>query len=231
VIFPGPLQVQGRKLIARVPIARLGARPRADWGYSVQLSGAAWERNFKLVEVVRGGAAADALTMPVLTTGERWAFGGGDGSKTQPQVIDVILPRGVDQRQVLSSADDVAGTLAQVPFVYVQPPREVAAVEAPARAVPPLAGPGPAAPRTEGAVVSDVSDELVSITAAPAGLPAMAIGQVLGADGAVVARVVVMQTVKGGVVATVLDHRERIVRGASVRFPGHEAPAAGIGAP
>jgi hypothetical protein len=34
-----------------------------------------------------------------------------------------------------------------------------------------------------------------------------------------------MQTVKSGVVATVLDHKERIVRGARVRFPGHEAAA------
>jgi hypothetical protein len=29
----------------------------------------------------------------------------------------------------------------------------------------------------------------------------------------------VVQTVKGGVVASALDHKERIVRGARVRFP------------
>jgi hypothetical protein len=75
-------------------------------------------------------------------------------------------------------------------------------------------------------VVSDVSDELVSITGAPAGLPAMAIGQVLGPDGAVMARVVVMQTIKSGVVASALDHKDRIVRGARVRFPSQDAAPA-----
>jgi C-terminal binding-module, SLH-like, of glucodextranase len=225
VIFPGPLQVQGRKIIARVPISRLGGRPRADWGYSVQLSGAAWERNFNLLDVVKGSAQADALTLPVLTTGDRWAFGGGDGTKTQPQVVDLILPPGRSQREVLSSADDATGKLAEVPFVYVEAPRDpdaVALAEAAAAAVPPPPLPTPAAP--DGPVVSDVMDEVVTITGATASVPAMAIGQVLGPDGQVLARVVVVQTVKNGVVASVLDHKEHITRGARVRFQDRAAP-------
>lgn len=227
VIFPGPLTVRGRKFVARVPIAKLGGKPRADWGYSVQLSGAAWERNFNLLDMVKGAAEPNALTMPVLTTGERWAFGGADGTRTQTQVIDLIVPPNRDQHEVLSGSDETTNTFAQVPFVYVKKPPEptgpvVAQLPAPVVVVAvvpkPVAGP-------EGPVVSDVSDEVVTISQPPAGLSAMAIGQVLGADGQVVAKVVVVQVVKTGAIASALDHKERIARGLRVRFPG-TAPSA-----
>jgi hypothetical protein len=221
VIFPGPLTVRGRKIVARVPIAKLGGRPRADWGYSVQLSGAAWERNFNLLDMVKGAVEPNALTMPVLTTGERWAFGGADGTRTQTQVIDVIVPANRDQHEVLAGSDENTNRFAQVPFVYVKRPPEPAGpmAEVAAPPAPVLSVPKPVA-LPEGPVVSDVSDEVVTISQPPANLSAMAIGQVLGAEGQVLAKVVVVQVVKSGAIASALDHKERIARGLRVRFPG-----------
>jgi hypothetical protein len=217
ITFPGPLMVRGRTIIARVPVSRLGGRPATSWGWSVQLSGAAWERNFNLVERVKGSAAPDALTLPVLTTAERWAFGGSSGGRAHPQVVDIIVPVGADQHEILSRFNDDTVTFAAVPFVYGKPP-PTTVVQTPPPRVP------EALPPSDRLTVADVSNELISIQGSVAALKPMMIGAVLGPDGATAARVVVMQLVPGGLVATALDNREKILRGATVRFAATAAP-------
>jgi carbohydrate-binding DOMON domain-containing protein len=135
VIFVDGLQVRGRTVIARVPAALLGGPPRPTWGYSLHLSGAAWERTFALTSRLRGTRQADAFTMPVLTTPEAWAFGGGAMGEAHPRVVDVLLPQGADQKKVLGSYDEAAGAYAQVPFV-VAGATPGSAVIAPAVATP-----------------------------------------------------------------------------------------------
>jgi hypothetical protein len=203
VLFPDHLHSHGRTVTARVPIAALGGPPLRSWAYSVHVSGARWERSFTLAErVARGAPEPDAFTMAVLPLVEAWAFGGAPDGSAHPRVIDVLLPRGVRQADVLGSFDVKSGAFARVPFVALE--------EEPAVAAP------PAAPSA--LTVLDVADEAVTIGGPITGLAPMMIGRVLDADGAVVAHVVVVRVLEGGIVASVVDGRDRIKRGAAVRF-------------
>lgn len=208
VVLPSPLTVRGRTIIARVPLARLGGQPAESWGWSVQLSGAAWERNFSLMEELKGSSAPDALTLPVSTTADRWAFGGAPTGRAHPQVVDVILPPGVDQHETLSRFSDGLLGFARIPFVYrvaPSPPSPVVA-SSPLRLAPAQI------------VVADIADELVSLSGQVSDLRPLMIGQVLATDGTTVARVLVTQVMAVGAVATALDHQEKISRGAVVHF-------------
>jgi carbohydrate-binding DOMON domain-containing protein len=221
VTVPGPLATRGKTVIVRVPIAFFGAKPRPEWGWSVQISGAAWERNFFVVDQLRGTSKADALTMPVSTTAERWSFGGAELGRSHPQVVDVLLPPGYEQKQVLSAFDNETGTLAQVPFVYGRPPPPpLPTLSAPP--TPEALDAGPASPtvvaKPDGWSVVDVAGEVVSITGPTTGVTGMMFGQVLDENGLIVARVVVMQVLSQGIVASAVDNREKITRGARVRF-------------
>ncbi|HSB21213.1 MAG TPA: glucodextranase DOMON-like domain-containing protein [Anaeromyxobacteraceae bacterium] len=215
VVFAQGLQTSGRTVTARVPAAALGGEPRSTWGWSVQVSGARWERSFSLTDRFRGGVEADAFTMPVLPLREAWAFGGAPAGNAHPRVVDVLLPPGVDQKAVLGSFDAATGAFARVPFVYAEPPP-------PAPPLAPSVGPAEQA-RSRGAAppaltVADVSGDMVSISGPPAGIKPMQLGRVLGPDGATVARIVVVQVLDKGLVASAVDGREKIERGARVEF-------------
>jgi hypothetical protein len=215
VIFPENLRARGRTVVARVPAAALGGLPAKEWGYSVHVSGARWERSFKVTDRLLGRAEADAFTMPVLGVREAWAFGGAPAGNAHPRVVDVLLPPGVDQKAVLGSFDAATGALARVPFVQIEPERGPPPV---APSPPALASAtAPAGPAAE-LSVADVADGLVSLSGSARGLEPMRLGRVLGPDGATVARVVVIQVVEGGAVVRAVEGGDRIVRGARVRF-------------
>jgi hypothetical protein len=224
VVFAEGLQTSGRTVTARVPAAALGGEPRRSWGWSVQVSGARWERSFSLTDRFRGGVEADAFTMPVLPLREAWAFGGAPEGRAHPRVVDVLLPPGVDQKTVLGSFDAATGAFARVPFVYAEPPPPLAgetSLAPPAPGVPrPVIGAGDAAGRVAppGLTVADVSGDMVSISGSTAGLRPMQLGRVLGPDGATVARIVLVQVLEKGAVASAVDGREKIERGARVEF-------------
>jgi carbohydrate-binding DOMON domain-containing protein len=205
ISFPTGLQARGRTLVARVPAAALGGLPREDWGWAVHVSGARWERASTLL----GSREPDAFTMPVTTVREAWAFGGAPKGELHPRVVDVLLPPGADQRAVLGSFDAASGTFARVPFVDA---RATVAGAAPA--------PAPAPPEPPGSLlrIVDVSGDVVTLSGAVEGIVPLQIGRVLGEGGATVARVVVARVVGGGLVANVVEGRERIARGARVAF-------------
>jgi hypothetical protein len=213
VIFAENLRARGRTVVARVPAAALGGPPRRDWGYSVHVSGARWERSFNVPDRILGRAEHDAFTMPVLGVREAWAFGGAPAGNVHPRVVDVLLPPGVDQKVVLGSFDRTKGEFARVPFVELEPERPAPAAE---RAAPPPAVPS-AVPAAELAV-ADVADTLVSLSGSARGLEPLRIGRVLGPDGSTVARLVLVQVVEGGAVARAVEGGDRIARGARVRF-------------
>jgi len=215
VIVPENLRARGRTVLARVPAAALGGLPAKDWGYSVHVSGARWERSFAVTDRLFGRAEPDAFTMPVLGVREAWAFGGAPAGNAHPRVVDVLLPPGVEQKAVLGSFDAATGALARVPFVAVEPgPGAPAVAPAPAAQAP---GTPPALPATE-LSVADVAGTLVSMSGPAQGLEPLRLGRVLGPDGSTVARLVVIQVVEGGVLARAAEGSDRIVRGARVRF-------------
>jgi len=208
VLFPTNLQTQGKTIIARIPWTFFGGRPTKDWGWSVHVSGARWERTFAVVDRLAKRHEADAYTMPVIGVREAWMFGGASQGKAHPWVVDVLLPPGVSQAKVLGSYDEKTGAYAQVPFVYgsgvAPPPVTVTAVaEKPA---------GPAL------AVADVSGAVVSIKGPSKGVGVMQIGKVLGPDGAPVAKVIVSQVIEGGVVARAVEGGDQIRPGMGVEF-------------
>jgi carbohydrate-binding DOMON domain-containing protein len=212
VLVARNIQARGRTLVARVPVSFLGGSPRDDWGWSVQVSGARWERTYARNKV-RGLEEVDAFTMPVLPIRQAWAFGGATRDDVHPRVVDVLLPPGVDQRKVLGSYDAAAGTFARVPFVQVRPTPAAVAEAAPSAT---------AAPAAPALAVVDVSGDVVTLSGTTQGLVPLQIGRVLDPDGNAVGRVVVVRVLGDGVVASVAEGRERIVRGAKVVF---DAPA------
>ena len=209
VIFAEGLQATGRTIRARVPSIALGGTARKEWAYSVHVSGADWDRSFSVVDRVRGTRELNAFTMQVLPVPEAWAFGGAPEGNAHPRVVDVLLPPGADQKAVLGSFE--AGQFARVPFVSTQ--STTAAVAAPKAA--------PAKPAGRVLSVEYIAGNMVSISGAVDGLKPMQFGQVLGADGAPVARVVIVQILETGIVASAVENRESIKAGARVRF---EAP-------
>ncbi len=214
VIFVDSLQSMGRTVVARVPASALGGFPQPDWGYSVHVSGASWERSFSAQDRLGKTLEPNAFTMPVKTVVEAYAFGGAPAGNVHPQVVDVLLPRGADQRAVLGSFDLASGAWARVPFVYAQPvPPPLAAA---------AARPGPAPTH----LVADVSADVISVSGPTSGLRPLQIGSVLGPDGAVVARVVVVKVLPDGVVVNAVEGREKVVRGAPVRFEEPSPPPA-----
>lgn len=218
VIFAEGLQSRGRTVVARVPAASLGGLPRRDWGYSVHVSGAAWERSFSVLDRVTGGYEPNAFTMPVRTVVEPYAFGGAPPGRAHPRVVDVLLPPGADQKAVLGSFDAATGAWARVPFVYAEAPAPPAAAPVPSPAPPPALA------------VADVARDLVTVSGPVAGLRPMQIGRVLGPDGATVARIVIVKLLPDGLVASPIEGRENVARGSPVRFdepaPGPAAPPA-----
>ena len=239
--FPDAVEVKGRTVTVRVPNYYFDGPPRKEWGYSVQISGANWERSFSVLDLITSGKELDAFTMPVQGMREPYAFGGAPSGDVHPRVVDVLLPANIDQEAVLGSFSVSDGTFARVPFVYaVTPPAATivpaaatpapAPTAAPARvaagAAAPVAVPAPvAAPAAVLAIpigfkVVDVSGDVVSITGPSAGIKEFQLGQVVGPGGATMARVVVLRVYEGGLAATVVDGRSRIERGAAVRFDG-----------
>ena len=208
MLFPDRLQLRGRTLIARIPADQLGGLPTEAWGYSVHVSGAAWERNLKVVDRLTGQAEADAFTLPIYSLREAFAFGGAPESPSFPRVVDVLLPPGQDQRAVLGAFSP--GAWARVPFVYAQPPGAPVAGPVEAPAAPALAPP----PFT----VVDVSGAMVTIAGPVKELKAMQLGRVLGPKGEPVARLVIVQLLEKGAVASVVDGGDAIVPGARIRF-------------
>jgi hypothetical protein len=152
IVFPQHLTVRGRTITARIPAAVLGGTPRAGWGYSVHLSGARWAPDAAGANRWSPGTQElDAFTMPVLTQGGPFAFGGAPAGQAHPRVVDVLLPAGVDRASVLGGFNAASGAFARVPFLQAIDP-SLASEPAPPAVAPAAAAAAPAAAAIPGAV-------------------------------------------------------------------------------
>ena len=209
VLFPTNLQTQGKTISARIPWTFFGGHPRKEWGWSVHVSGARWERSFAVVDRLAGRHEDDAYTMPVIGVREAWMFGGAPSNgRAHPWVVDVLVPEGTTQAAVLSSFDEKTGAYARVPFVY-------GTGAAPAQLLVAATAAKPAGPSVS---VADVSGGVVSMKGPSKGLGVMQIGKVLGPDGSPVGRVIVTQVVEGGVVGRAVEGGDAIRPGMGVEF-------------
>lgn len=217
VIVPDTLTTRMRTVIARIPSATLGGRPDASWGYSVHVSGARWERSFDVSDrLLKRNSQPNAFTMDVKPIPDAWAFGGAPAGDQHPRVIDVLLPRGVDQSAVLGGFGAQAGSYARVPFVSIEVTRGRA--EHHSSESVPTARAEQQRENVAVFVVMDISEHILTLAGDTRGVAPMMIGQVYRKRRQLDAKLVVERVLEAGIVARVLSGGEQIVRGDTVSF-------------
>jgi hypothetical protein len=121
VYFPNRVRVLGRRLEVFVPEEFLGGVARADWAYTVVVTGARLEERLSLPLFGKYSQESyDGLVLPVVPGSDREAFGGGrEGDPLQPPIVDVLVPPGAspNQNEILSRYDSYQERPAQVPGV------------------------------------------------------------------------------------------------------------------
>jgi hypothetical protein len=130
VLIPNDYSVSGDTVRFTVPNKWLGT-PEASWGFTVLITPADLGEEKKsdrdLFEYVVG-SEKHLLIRDVLDKPSKWNFGGGDVSKTSPNIIDMMVPSyevgGVSyepQEKVLKAYNAVTGTKVVLPAVYPLP--------------------------------------------------------------------------------------------------------------
>jgi hypothetical protein len=122
VFFPTRVYVAGRKISFFVPDEFLGGPARSDWAYVVGVSVATIDVSFDIQsKYFQGGG----LAVPELTysASEETMGGGREGElDLQPRFIDILVPEGRKQEEVLIDYDLKADTLVQLPGVVPMAP-------------------------------------------------------------------------------------------------------------
>ena len=105
VFFPTRVTVTGARISFFVPTAFLGGTARADWGYAVAVTGAVLARRVDLPSFMGAVTAPPDDGLLVMGIGPgltRERFGGGRvGGGRQSPVVDLTVPDGVRQEDVL----------------------------------------------------------------------------------------------------------------------------------
>jgi hypothetical protein len=163
VFFPTRIQVSGRTVSFEVPDSFLGRHAQPDWGYAVAVTGATLTRKVELGGLFGGSSSEDPGLMVMgvgpLVTNER--FGGGrNADPGQSPVVDLLVPPGISQEDVLGPAKPLwpgvvpSGRKAVVPAPAPAPeatplptPAPVPTPESTPEPVP-APSPGPSSPET-----------------------------------------------------------------------------------
>ena len=108
VFFPPRVTIAGSTIRFFVPTSFLGGPARNTWGYIVAVSGAEIQERLDLRGAL--GLAEDApdrlMILPIAPGRRREAFGGGrEDDLLQPPLVDVIVPPGMKQEDVLKDYD------------------------------------------------------------------------------------------------------------------------------
>ncbi len=225
VFFAQRIVNRGTKLRTRVPVSFFPHPPSKRWGYSVMVSGAVWENSFNLVDRFARDLPINAFTMPVVTVPERLALGGGDLSYFNPHIVDVLVPAGATQEQVLAIPKPSERRYASIPMVYDAPQHKPGSLaRTPATTLPAPAPPEPAPPEepTTGVRVRvvDIQDDRVVLerTSQEVVLLSHQLGAVLDANEQVIGRVVVVGEFPSFFLARAVEGSSKIQVGATVRF-------------
>jgi hypothetical protein len=141
--FPEQVRVRGREIEFFVPDGFLGGPARADWSYTVLVTGADVQQSAR---APNRGIDEFSLMMLPLAQGRRYdRFGVPQGADAeQPPVIDWLMPAEGVQARFLGDYDSYAGRNATLPGVVPADPA-MHSVEPPAAvAGEPSAAPAPA---------------------------------------------------------------------------------------
>jgi len=106
VFFPTRIRVFGPSVSFFVPESFLGGQAQPSWGYAVAVTGATLDRRVELPTLLGNMTAPAAQGLMVLGIGpgvSHERFGGGrlGGSTAQSPVVDLLVPEGVRQDEVL----------------------------------------------------------------------------------------------------------------------------------
>jgi hypothetical protein len=128
IFFPTRINVYGRTVKFFVPDSFLGGPAKDTWSYVVFVTGADIDQRFDYasdVNVLRG--ADNLLVLPLATGSPDDRFGGRrDDDPLQPPIIDLLVPPGKHQEDILRDYDLRTKRQVQLPGVV---PAEVAAAK------------------------------------------------------------------------------------------------------
>jgi hypothetical protein len=102
VFFPTRMRVTGATLEFFVPSGFLGGAARPEWGYAAAVTGASIETKVNLPALFGKDSPPGLMVLPIGPGDSAERFGGGRlGDAAQSPVVDLLVPEGVSQEQVL----------------------------------------------------------------------------------------------------------------------------------
>jgi len=119
VFFPTLIRVRGQTISFFVPDSFLGGSAQPDWSYVVAVSGADILQSFELTARL-GLSEEGAESLMILPRAEGRSteyFGGRERAPLQPPLVDIVVPVGRTQAEVLRSYDLAEHLDAELPGV------------------------------------------------------------------------------------------------------------------
>ncbi len=119
VFFPTRIRVTGRTIRFQVPDQFLGGPARADWGYVIFVTGADIDLRFAVLPPSVGKASdEDLMVLPISPGGATDHFGGGrEDDDLQTPIVDLLVPPGMKQEDILRSDDPAKGIPVRLPAI------------------------------------------------------------------------------------------------------------------
>jgi hypothetical protein len=102
VFFPTQVRVTGATVEFFVPDDFFGGAPRPEWGYALAVTGASIENKVNIAALFGKDSPQGMMVLPIAPGDSKERFGGGRlGDPNQSPVVDLVVPEGVTQEQVL----------------------------------------------------------------------------------------------------------------------------------
>jgi hypothetical protein len=102
VFFPTSVRVTGATVEFFVPDDFFGGAPRPEWGYALAVTGASLENKVNIAAFFGKDRPQGMMALPIAPGDSKERFGGGRlGDPNQSPVVDLLVPEGVTQEQVL----------------------------------------------------------------------------------------------------------------------------------
>ena len=106
IYFPNQVRVRGQKITFTVPSSFLGGPAKDTWSYVIAVSGNDLLQTTDLRRLA-GKAGPESLMILPISPG-RWQdrFGGGrENAEIQPPLVDIVVPKGKKQEEILADFD------------------------------------------------------------------------------------------------------------------------------
>jgi len=132
VYFPTRVTVTGAAVRFFVPDEFLGGPASENWGYVVAVSGADMRRKFTIPFIATAQTGGPGvMILPILPGLSKEAFGGArDDDALQPPLVDIIVPTGKKQEDVLKDYDLLQNRPVALPGVVPAAEKAAAAAAA-----------------------------------------------------------------------------------------------------